>query len=707
MSTKITLSSFFLASKIMKSRLFKVVKKITPVILSEENRPYIAGTCLLTGASIGLNFISPYIFSEAIESLYTGESTVMGIELTPTVIIFIYSTSWMLSRMTSSLKKMTVYPVVANTRKHLLAKFSNHLLQQSHRYHITASLSEKTELYNCCFLASQDYTSEMLAQIIPTSIEAASAVGILCIGYGAPIGLMLAAIIVLYSTFNIKSANRIVAAQDENLEKIIAAHTHLIGLSGNYEAIHSFNNISYELKNLSRKFSELETAVEGKYFLTEKITLMQILITSIGFMILSLYVGSNVENKKYSANDFAIVIFYLLQFFGPLSNFGDAINKARAALINLEKVYNFLELPPEVEDKFPDKKICVHPQNTSISFENVTFCYEPGIPLLDDVTLTIPAGKKTGIVGFTGAGKSTIANLLCRFYDVNSGKITINNINIKNVGLESLRSLISIVPQKPVLFNDSLLNNICYGGLSINDGITTDAEMRRVMKAACLEEFISNLPKGLNTIVGEHGKKISGGQLQRVAIARAILKKPKIYIFDEATSSLDIRTENEIQDNIDRVSKGKTTLVITHRLSTLENADNIIVLDKGKVVEQGNHNDLILKDGIYASLWKNQYRLDSEAKVEVDDSNDSFEIPDIESGEMKEPGDNLPLVGHSQHKASYSSFAWFKNKVSNISSRNYYFQRVSGGGEEDIKLDIPQFGVEEVDERPPRSCVIS
>jgi ATP-binding cassette subfamily B protein len=271
----------------------------------------------------------------------------------------------------------------------------------------------------------------------------------------------------------------------------------------------------------------------------------------------------------------------------------------KQGLVDLETMFSLLGEAPEVKDK-PGAKPLVVTEGT-IRFENVSFCYDPERRILDNVSFEVPAGQMVAIVGPSGAGKSTISRILFRFYDIQQGRVTIDGQDIRDVTQASLRAAIGVVPQDTVLFNDTILYNIRYGRPD-----ATDEEVFEAARLAQIDSFIKTLPQGYGTMVGERGLKLSGGEKQRVAIARTILKGPPILMLDEATSALDSHTEKEIQDALDSVARDRTALVIAHRLSTIVHADIIIVLDKGRLIEQGSHAELIAKDGLYASLWNRQ-----------------------------------------------------------------------------------------------------
>jgi ATP-binding cassette subfamily B protein len=306
-----------------------------------------------------------------------------------------------------------------------------------------------------------------------------------------------------------------------------------------------------------------------------------------------------VVGGEASVGQFVMVNALMLQLFIPLNFMGFVYREIRQGVTDIERMMDVLDQQPEVEDKPGAKPLAIG--GGTVRFEDVSFRYEESRPILHNISFEVPAGKVVAIVGPSGAGKSTISRILMRFYEVVGGRVTIDGQDIRDVTQTSLRAAIGVVPQDTVLFNDTILYNIRYGRPD-----ATDAEVQEAARLAQIDGFIRSLPDGYDTMVGERGLKLSGGEKQRVAIARTILKAPPILMLDEATSALDSHTEREIQDALDKVSKDRTTLVIAHRLSTIVLADTIVVLDKGHLVEQGTHAELIAKGGLYASLWSRQ-----------------------------------------------------------------------------------------------------
>jgi len=367
----------------------------------------------------------------------------------------------------------------------------------------------------------------------------------------------------------------------------------------NYETVKYFNNENFESSNYDKSLEEYEKFAIKSAISLNFLNLGQALIISIGIigmMILTVY---QIQSNEMSIGDFIIVNTYLIQLSIPLNFIGFVYWQIKQSLVDMENMFTLLNEKTEITDNIDAKDLII--SNASVTFKNVSFHYDEKRKIIKDISFKIYPNQTVAIVGPTGAGKSTISKIFFRFYDPTSGTILIDNQDIRKVTQKSLRKQIAVVPQDTVLFNETLFYNISYGNPN-----SSNEEIVRVTKMAKLHDFIESLPDGYNTIVGERGLKLSGGEKQRVAIARALLKKPKIFFFDEATSSLDTKTEKEIQNNLENLSKNITTIIIAHRLSTVKNADNIIVLDNGEIAETGNHKKLLELNGLYSNLWKQQ-----------------------------------------------------------------------------------------------------
>ncbi|MBI6180857.1 ABCB family ABC transporter ATP-binding protein/permease [Serratia proteamaculans] len=368
----------------------------------------------------------------------------------------------------------------------------------------------------------------------------------------------------------------------------------------NYETVKYFGNENFEAErfNMSRRLYEY-AAIKNQFSFTA-INLGQTAIISIGLIVMMAMAAQGIVQGRMTVGDFVLVNAYLLQLYQPLNFFGFIYAEVRQALIDMENMFDLLQEEQEIVDK-PDAKEL---QLTAgeVSFDSVSFGYDVRRPILKNVSFTIPAGNTVAVVGASGAGKSTLSRLLFRFYDVSSGAVSIDGQDIRDLKQASLRAAIGIVPQDTVLFNDTLGYNIGYGKTG-----SSQEEIERAARLAHIHEFIVSLPDGYETRVGERGLKLSGGEKQRVAIARTILKNPAILVFDEATSALDTQTEREIQAHLREVSRDHTTLVIAHRLSTVVDSDEIIVLEAGEIVERGRHDALLASNGRYAAMWQSQY----------------------------------------------------------------------------------------------------
>jgi ATP-binding cassette subfamily B protein len=329
----------------------------------------------------------------------------------------------------------------------------------------------------------------------------------------------------------------------------------------------------------------------------------QAVIFTIGTVICMILAARDVASGALTIGGFVMINAILMQLYLPLNFMGMVYREIKQGLIDIETMFALLNEPAEIIDRPGAKALDV--KKGAIKFDHVSFAYDPERPILKDVSFEVPAGKMVAIVGPSGAGKSTISRILFRFYEIAGGKVTIDGQNIADVTQRSLRAAIGMVPQDTVLFNDTIEYNIRYGKPD-----ASEAQVREAARNAQIDGFIMTLPQGYDALVGERGLKLSGGEKQRVAIARTILKAPPILILDEATSALDSHTEKDIQDALERIARGRTSLVIAHRLTTVVHADNILVLDQGEIVEQGTHLELLTKGGLYASLWTRQREAD-------------------------------------------------------------------------------------------------
>ena len=438
----------------------------------------------------------------------------------------------------------------------------------------------------------------VLFNIIPTFFEIFLVSGILFYLYGPWYAVITLTTIGFYSylTFQITEWRNEFRKRMNQADNDVS--TKMIDSLLNFETVKYFNNEKFEFDRLDKSLEEYELAANQSRHSLSLLNIAQTFIIMTGITIMLVMSAYGIKNGDIDVGGFVVINAYMLQLYQPLNWLGSVYREIRQALTDMENMFSLLQISPTTQDVFesiPQSDIA------EIKFDNVSFDYDIRRTIIKNISFVVPNGKKVAIVGPTGAGKSTISRLLFKFYDPKAGGIYINNININKISQESLREIIGVVPQDTVLFNDTIYYNIAYGNTS-----ATKEEVISAAKNADIHNFISILPDGYETIVGERGLKLSGGEKQRVAIARTILKNPKIFFFDEATSALDTSTEKEIQKNLENVSKNKTTLIIAHRLSTAANADNIIVLDEGAIIEQGTHDNLLLQKGKYFEMWEKQ-----------------------------------------------------------------------------------------------------
>jgi ATP-binding cassette subfamily B protein len=438
----------------------------------------------------------------------------------------------------------------------------------------------------------------VLFNVIPTIIEIFLVAGILAFIYGLKYAFVTLITIILYvivtftvTQWRLQFRRRMNAADN-------AVSTKLIDSLLNFETVKYFNNEEHEYRRLFESLDQYEIeSIKNQYSLSY-LNIFQTVVIMTGITIMLSMSAFDIRAGNITIGGFVVINAYMLQLYQPLNFFGTVYREIRQSLTDMENLFTLWEEKPNLSDG-AEKLLEI--EEASIRFENVSFDYDARRTIIKDISFEVPNGKKVALVGPTGAGKSTISRLLFRFYDPKQGDVYINNQNIKDISQQSLRKHIGVVPQDTVLFNDTIYYNISYGNPNANE-----EEIYNAAKSADIHNFIINLPDGYQTIVGERGLKLSGGEKQRVAIARAILKNPSIFFFDEATSALDSTTEKEIQKNLQAISKNRTTLVIAHRLSTAADADEILVLEQGEITERGNHEELLSKKGKYSEMWNKQ-----------------------------------------------------------------------------------------------------
>ncbi|GAA5103779.1 ABC transporter ATP-binding protein/permease [Bartonella jaculi] len=434
---------------------------------------------------------------------------------------------------------------------------------------------------------------------VPTVLEFVLTAFVFYISYGGRYFFIVVITVALYTWFTIKASDWRINIREKMNSADTEANTRAVDSLLNFETVKYFGNETLEAHRFDSSMAGYEKAATKIWTSLSWLNFGQALIFGVGMTILMLMSAYEVFHKTQTLGDFVFINALLMQLSIPLNFIGSIYREVRQGLTDIEAMFDLLDVQQEIVDKSDAKPLVMN--GGTIRFNQVKFSYDPTRQILRDIDFEVPGGKTVAIVGPSGAGKSTISRLLFRFYDVDAGSITIDGQDIRDVTQKSLREAIGMVPQDTVLFNDTIAYNICYGRPS-----ATDEEMCKAAEMAQISKFIEMLPEGFQSMVGERGLKLSGGEKQRVAIARTVLKAPPLLILDEATAALDTATEQEIQKALDIVSRGRTTLIIAHRLSTVINADEILVLKNGRIIENGTHAELLHKKGLYASMWNKQ-----------------------------------------------------------------------------------------------------
>jgi ATP-binding cassette, subfamily B, heavy metal transporter len=494
-----------------------------------------------------------------------------------------------------------------------------HMHELSLRFHLERKTGGLTRVLERGRLGIEVIVRMVILQLVPTIVEVSLLIAVLLwqFDWRYVLATMITVVIYMYYTY-LATEWRIEIRRKMN-DSDTEANTKAIDSLLNYETVKYFSAEEREAARYDRSMERYERASVKTYTSLAVLNTGQAIIFTAGLTAIMLMCAIGVRNGTNTVGDFVLVNAMMIQLYQPLNFMGMVYREIKQAIIDIEKMFNVLARNPEIKDVPGAKPLIV--TSGSLRFEDVRFSYDAERPILKGLNFEVPAGKTVAIVGPSGAGKSTISRLLFRLYDASSGKILIDDQDIRNVTQASLRASIGMVPQDTVLFNDTIRYNIRYGRWG-----ATDAEVEQAAQLAQIDSFIRMSPKGYETQVGERGLKLSGGEKQRVAIARTVLKAPPILVLDEATSALDSHTEQEIQDALERVSRNRTSLVIAHRLSTIVGADEIIVLDQGRIAERGTHSQLLATGGLYASMW-NRQREAQEAQEKLARMADENEAP--------------------------------------------------------------------------------
>ena len=548
----------------------------------------------------------PFTFKWATDAL-TGEGTapvapsswLLWVFAAPVAMTIAYGGTRILMALLTQARDGIFAKVAMNAVRRLAFRTFEHMHQLSLRFHLERKTGGLTRVLERGRNAIETIVRMVIMQLVPTIIELVFIVVVLLYQFDWRYVVVVLGVVALYMAYTYKATEWRINIRRRMNDSDTEANVKAVDSLLNYETVKYFVAEEREARRYDRSMERYETASVQAYVSLAVLNAGQAAIFTVGLAAVMVMCAYGIKEGTNTVGDFVMINAMMIQLYQPLNFMGMVYREIKQAVIDIEKMFAILAREPEIKDKPGAKPLDI--KRGAIRFENVSFAYDPEREILKGISFEVPAGHRVAVVGPSGAGKSTISRLLFRFYEVSGGRISIDGQDIRDVTQKSLRSAIGMVPQDTVLFNDTIRYNIRYGRWE-----ATDAEVEEAARLAQIDDFIRLSPKGYDTEVGERGLKLSGGEKQRVAIARTILKAPPILLLDEATSALDSHTEMEIQDALERVSENRTTLVIAHRLSTIISADEIIVLDRGVIVERGSHHQLLAKGGLYASMWNRQ-----------------------------------------------------------------------------------------------------
>ena len=556
----------------------------------------VAAVTLLIFAKL-INVAVPFFYKAVVDGLTAPEAG--AIIALPLTALLAYGGARLGTALFAQLRDAIFAKVAQHAGRQISLSVFNHLFQLSLRYHLGRRTGELSRAIDRGVRAITFMLGMVLFNILPTLFEFALVIAILLINYDWPFALITFVTIVGYAVFTIiatewRTRFRRMMNTEDNAVSAKAVDSLL-----NYETVKTFTNEDLESSRFDQTLGRYQNAAVKSQVSLAALNFGQAAIVAIGVTAIMIVAAQGVVAGRLTVGDVVLVNAFLLQLYQPLNILGFVYRELKQSLADLETLASLLAQKPDIADGPGAQPIAL--RGGEVRFKGVDFGYDPRRPILTGLDFTIPAGQSLAVVGSSGAGKSTVVRLMFRFYDVDEGSITIDGQDIRDVTQHSLRSVIGLVPQDTVLFNDTIRTNIAYGRPDADQTAIEDAA-----KAAQIHDFVTGLPDGYDTLVGERGLKLSGGEKQRVAIARMVLKNPPILILDEATSALDSLTEQQIQTALSALATGRTTLMIAHRLSTVVDADQILVIEDGRVVEKGRHHDLLEQEGSYAAMWARQ-----------------------------------------------------------------------------------------------------
>jgi ATP-binding cassette subfamily B protein len=563
---------------------------------SMELRVRVVLALLLLVAGKLVNIMSPLFYKYAVDALTVPNPAIIAV---PLAMIVAYGAARVMSQGFNELRNAVFAKVGQRAVRQVALSAFRHIHALSLRFHLerrTGGLARAVERGTA---GIEFLLSFMLFNVVPTLFEIVLVCAILWRLYNWAFAIVTLVTIVTYIGFTFAVTDWRIRFRREMNARNSEANTKAIDSLLNYETVKYFANEAHEAQRYDSALHAYERAAVKSETTLALLNVGQGAIIATGVVGVMILAGQGVAAGNMTVGDFVLVNAYLLQLYMPLNFLGMVYRNIKQSLTDLEQMMSLLKIAPEIEDRPAAPSLAI--RHGAVTFRHVDFRYDARRAILQDVDFVVPPGATLAIVGPSGAGKSTIARLLFRFYDVDQGAIEIDGQDIRDITQDSLRRSIGVVPQDTVLFNDTIFYNIAYGRPGAGR-----ADIEEAARLARIHDFVAALPDGYETMVGERGLKLSGGEKQRVAIARVVLKAPRILIFDEATSALDTKTEREIQASLAEVSTDRTTLVIAHRLSTVVDADQILVLDGGRIVERGDHRDLLGRGGVYAAMWARQ-----------------------------------------------------------------------------------------------------